>query len=196
MPARFAPLAITVAEQIMKSGLKTTECWLTFLALLLMAAGAYADASPIWGVAGALAVGFYSLSRAQSKTAAAGLAETEPEAPTLAGRYVEPPPNLAKERPMPRSILAVAFVALLATACAPQLAERPGYSQAVTCDAVAPLHQRLEVAVRQGGLDDRLGEVQALNDRYRAVCAHGEPLPGQAAALLDDIALILQGVEP
>ena len=97
---------------------------------------------------------------------------------------------------MPRSILAVAFVALLATACTPQLAERPGYSQAVTCDAVAPLHQRLEVAVRQGSLDSRLDEVQALNNRYRAVCAEGQPLPGQAAALLDDIALILQGVEP
>ena len=195
MPARFAPLAITAAEQILKSGLKTTEAWLTFLALLLMAAGAYADVSPIWGVAGALVVGAYSLSRAQAKTAAADMIEVEPEAPPLAGRFAEPPPNLAKERPMPRSILALALVGLLA-ACTPQLAERPGYSQAVTCDAVAPLHQRLEVAVRQGSLDDRLDEVQALNNRYRAVCAHGEALPGQAAALLDDIALILQGVEP
>ena len=96
---------------------------------------------------------------------------------------------------MPRSILALALVGFLA-ACSPQLAERPGYSQAVTCDGVAPLHQRLEVAVRAGGLDDRLDEAQALNNRYRSVCVDGAALPGQAAALLDDIAIILQGIEP
>ena len=85
MPARLAPLAIAAAEQILKSGLKTTEAWLTFLAMLLMAAGAHADASPIWGIAGALAVGAYSLSRAHTKTASVELIEP-PEAPTLADK--------------------------------------------------------------------------------------------------------------
>jgi hypothetical protein len=91
-------------------------------------------------------------------------------------------------------MLAIALVAFLA-ACSPQLAERPGYQQAVTCDAVAPLHQRLTAEVTAGKLDDRLAEVQALNNRYRAVCAEGLPAVGQASALLDDIAAILAGVE-
>ena len=94
-----------------------------------------------------------------------------------------------------RKIILVIPVLLAMAACGSTLQEQPGYSQAITCNAVAPLHQRLEVEVRAGKLDDHLVEVQVLNNRYRAVCAEGQPLPGQAAALLDDLAVILSGVK-
>lgn len=94
-------------------------------------------------------------------------------------------------------VLAVSgLVAGLAlAACASPLTERPEYNTAIACNAVAPLHQRLEVEVRRGKLDDQLALIQALNNRYRAICVDGEPLPGQAAALLDEIALVLSQVE-
>lgn len=94
-----------------------------------------------------------------------------------------------------KKLLASFGVVLGLSACAALPTDDPEYTQAISCNAVAPLHQRLEVEVRRGKLDDQLQLIQALNNRYRAICADGEPLPGQAAALLDEIALVLSQVE-
>ena len=102
---------------------------------------------------------------------------------------------LAKTNRRPRSLLAIAILAVALAACVPGLSDRPGYNQAVTCDAAVPLHTRLTSAVEAGKLDAHLREVEALNARYRAACAEGRPIAGEVTALLDDISAILMEVE-
>lgn len=94
-----------------------------------------------------------------------------------------------------KKLLLAPVLALGLVACESLPSDEPEYTQAISCNAVAPLHQRLEAEVRAGKLDDQLTLIQALNNRYRAICVDGEPLPGQAAALLDEIALVLSQVD-
>ena len=208
MPARFLPLAATAAEHLLKSGIKTTEAWLSVTALFAIIGLALgSDVSPIWGIALALVAAGYALSRGTLKGEAAKVAlGAADEAEPANKRYVAPVPPDGGFKPMPqsspRSLGAVALIAglVMLSACATPQDRR--LTVIDTCGALRLVVERIEGKADRDELSLRQIDVALLAlDEFDALCVDtpastiAEQRLGSWLTRLDALAVNLAQIE-
>jgi hypothetical protein len=177
MPARFLPLAALAAEQMLKSGIKTTEAWLSAIAMLAVIGLAVGtDASPLWGVALAIIAAGYALSRGTVKgETVKALDLAEDDAPTIAGkRYSAPEAPEGGHKPMPstsRSLGAIVMIGGLLTLTACATPDDRRMTVIDTCGALRLVVEDVGARAERDELSPRQIDVALLAlDEYDALC--------------------------
>jgi hypothetical protein len=172
------PLAVIAAEQLMKSGIKTTEAWLSVVAILAVIGLAVStDVSPLWGVAIAIIAAGYALSRGTVKgEAAQALVRSEADEPTIAGkRYAAPEQPQEGFKAMPpytsRSLGALALAAGLLTLAACTTPQDRRLTVIDTCSTLRLAVEEVGIRADRDEFDVREIDVALLAlDEYEALC--------------------------